>query len=425
MQVTPPQDSAPDMSRKNEQPLHFLLRPTTKPWEVIIEDDNLARNQKGLVCTAPPPGGFPTVHLRSAPSYNIDPKLLPRWQNKPGPKLWARLFDGAFDPAPLSAVESIRTIIRKLVDAEDVIVAPPMRMYNTYGRLQPPYHFLVSNLSQKAVDTLLEWGTVSTAEATVFFVSYDPPIPTFVMSVCDLTYPLNARSHEYFADFMREKLKHNPAIGYFIQQNLEGPPVDDAYAYAEVKALYASIFVKGFTVHRLPKMPEDEDQGRRGRTKTRGKTRTKMLGPQIVWNVYFGLPLRLSLTNYYALINQIRDLTYMTYDYGVGRVLRGATTLECAGCKSMDHTRALCPFMNPNFRGWLGPRRREVSDQPSSYPAAAAAAGGMEDVVEDAVIDAEISDGWGGGGGGGGGQGRSRLWERGRGRKGRRRNRPW
>ncbi|KAF5376291.1 hypothetical protein D9615_008537 [Tricholomella constricta] len=334
------QDAPQQTPKERADALHFF-KDAGCPWELTDAGNGSAGNQNGLTCTATPNGGFPEIHLRAAPSFNVTTALLLRWQNKTGPKVWARMYDGKFDPRPLDDVLLICDLIKKTVDAEDVIVAPPTRLNQTAGRIQHPFHFLITDISQSAADTLIERQTISTAEATIFIVPYEPITPSFIMSLCDLTYPLTPKSHEDAASFVRQTLHRHSAIAKFIHDHLEGPP--DARVVAQA---YASIYVKGILVHRLA-----GPEGPRMKSK-----------PQIVWNVYFGVTLKLALANFYTLISMIRDLSFSTGDYGEGRPLKGDATFQCAGCKSTDHPRAMCPFMD--LPGWLGPKRQEVSDQP-------------------------------------------------------------
>ncbi|KAF5384367.1 hypothetical protein D9615_003480 [Tricholomella constricta] len=311
---TPPpndQQGTPTPRASSLDSLQFL-HDANLPWATIVEE-GLEKNDKGLVCNPVPPGGFPVVHLRYAPSYNLTSDILWRWQNKPGPKVWFRTYDGNYDPQASDTVALIRKLIGKVVDAEEAVIAPPVRMNIINGRIQPPFHFLIWNISQYAADVLENRYVIATEDITVFVVPYDPPIPFFIMSLCDLTYPLTPRSHEAAADFVRSILSRNPEVAHFLHDNLTAP--QDAGAVNEA---FRSIFAKGFTVQRLS---------------TPDGLRTKF-GPQVVWNIYFGKPLSLSLADYYSLINMIRNLSYISDDYGIGRPLKGDSAFQCAGCGS-------------------------------------------------------------------------------------------
>ncbi|KAG5650274.1 hypothetical protein H0H81_012776 [Sphagnurus paluster] len=116
-----------------------LATPTTDQWAEIVVN-NMATNLRGLSCMATPPGGFPEIFFGVAPTFNLSTERIFQWNQKAGPKLWARLWIASFRENQQNEVTAIQELIPLVVDAPEVIVSPPasQRDLRSDYKLPPP-----------------------------------------------------------------------------------------------------------------------------------------------------------------------------------------------------------------------------------------------------------------------------------------------
>ncbi|KAG6808060.1 hypothetical protein H0H92_005545 [Tricholoma furcatifolium] len=114
--------------------------------------------------TVPPAMGFPTIHLGTLPNYFMDEHTMKDFDSRPEPKFWARMWMGVHDEE--RSILDINAIRRHIYykTGEKALVIPPMRrdeIVKATGRMKrfhPPYHYLVTGLSQDAAQRCLDRG---------------------------------------------------------------------------------------------------------------------------------------------------------------------------------------------------------------------------------------------------------------------------
>lgn len=307
----------------------------------VVSDAQLAvngilTNPNGLRRTATPVTGFPVPQLGSSVWRNIPSAMKGRWQAKGGPKLWARLHHAGYASDLSTQALGIRTLIERFVNAPDVLVSTPIAEIPPTGRQSPPWHFLVSGVTQQACDRLVGIGMIATETITIFTLPFIETPPTHIGTLEKFSLGASERDIALVVKAVRTNLEANPHIAVFA--NNHTPNADET----TVPRAYSSIRVETIQI---------QDTSSTQHT---------------AWNVYCNDPPQMPIDTYFQWVGLIKGLNFPTEDFGSGRMrtivrkddrLRTIVDrqLHCAACKSTDHPLGLCPF--PNLEGWLGPAR--------------------------------------------------------------------
>lgn len=333
---------------KAGQPPHITIPPqsaeavtpvleATPTSTYFVEDAHLAKNGifssiNGLKRTATPLDGFPIPQLGASVWRNIPPAMKGRWQAKKGPKLWARLHRAGYASDLSAQALGIRGLIQRFADAPDVLVSTPIAETLPTGKYSPPWHFLVSGISQHVCDRLVGIQVIATEAITIFTLPFIETLPKHIGTLERFSLGDTEQDIAVVVKAVQSNLEANPHIATFVNShtpNANATTVPRAYASIRVTTL--QIQDSNFTQH-------------------------------TGWNVYCDDPPPMSIDSYFQWTALIRDLSFPTEDFGSGcmRTLvqkdRGTTIdrqFHCGACKSTDHPVGLCPF--PNLEGWLGP----------------------------------------------------------------------
>ncbi|KAG6875531.1 hypothetical protein C0992_003460 [Termitomyces sp. T32_za158] len=86
-----------------------------------------------------------------------------------------------------------------------------------YDKQKPPYHFLISNISERANKILLANQVISTSKTSAFILPYNPPLPGFLCTVEGFTLSIRNQEaiHESEAtttEIIRRTLLNNEAL---------------------------------------------------------------------------------------------------------------------------------------------------------------------------------------------------------------------
>ncbi|KAG1848877.1 hypothetical protein F4604DRAFT_1935161 [Suillus subluteus] len=302
---------------------------TTKPKSLNLQGEILKGVQmldNGLKLTAPPLGGFHIPQLCDSVWNNIPANIQARWSQKPGAKVWARLFRAQYEENAQVMVTKIRNVIMQLIlapRAENLLISPPTAEVQPYISFTPPWHFLVSGILVEAINTLTNLAICTTSDVTCFFLPFDQPLPSYICTIKNLMYQDSDKSNLLIAELVKTTLLNSPAISDFINKHITAP---DASA---VKRALDSICITSLNI-------------------TTSKTSSFT-----IWNVYCDDSPRFSLEDYFMWSSIIRGLRFPSDDYRTGVPCLQEKQFLCLGCKSLDHPTGLCPL--PNTPGWLGP----------------------------------------------------------------------
>ncbi|KAG1859491.1 hypothetical protein C8R48DRAFT_674022 [Suillus tomentosus] len=248
-----------------------------------------------------------------------------RCAQKPGAKVWTRLYQAKYKDNTQATVAKLRNVITQLIGANratDIIISPPTADETLYKRYAQSWHLLISGLSVEATELLTSLAVCTTADVTCFFVPFKQPLPTYICTIENLTFQDSARSNLLIAELVQKTLQENTEVSDFINSHVIAPTAKTAQ-----KVIY-SIQVSSLNI---------------------ATSRSSML---TVWNIYCDAP-RFSLEDYYLWSALIRGLRFPSDNYGTGVPRLQDKQFTCTGCKSFDHPTGLCPF--PATPGWLGP----------------------------------------------------------------------
>lgn len=180
--------------------------------EVKMDTTQTVRANKGATsdtprhCSAPPPfagtppqlphnlvhmpilsRGFPAVYLSTSLWYNIHPEQRAHFDLYPQPKLWARVWQGSKMANLVLINEDLRSLILKMTGERAKLSSLQQEKNiatNKRGeRQKPPYHFLVSRISEQAYRIIANNPIISTSETTAFFLTYIPAAPCFLCTI--------------------------------------------------------------------------------------------------------------------------------------------------------------------------------------------------------------------------------------------------
>jgi hypothetical protein len=278
------------------------------------------------VITATPKGGFPKPQLGDPIWRNVSTAQKLRWPQKKGPKAWVRVFRATYEPNAQVTVEKLRDIIPKIVGekyAQNLVLSTPTAETELHERLPPPYHFLISGLLEDHLKILLDLEMCSCKEVTCFFVPYEMPLPTYIGTLENFSFPDSENSNLEIAEIAKRTIRAQSDVMSFVHNHIRVPDAEAAIAAID------SIRVTSLRV-----------------------TASSNLGKRTVWNVYCDSPPNFTLEHYYQWTKLIRNLPFASDDNGTG-VIRRERQFICVQCKSFDHPTWACPFNR--LPGWFGP----------------------------------------------------------------------
>ncbi|KAI6155638.1 hypothetical protein BKA82DRAFT_4080973 [Pisolithus tinctorius] len=325
----PPQPSIPPPPTPN-------MTPPAAPTEATPQVPPTQLASPLLEITPHPPNGFPVPQICDPVTEGLDETLLTAWMNKPGPKAWVRPWRAKFEHDAEATWSKLRTLIQRVVgkDASTnlVISTPQQDSTFTTERNPPPWHFLISGLSQEATTFLVNLQVISTPDITVFTLPFVQPTPTFLCTLENFTLPDSPESNAIVADVVRHAMQSDDIIPEFIRGLDSNPDV--------LPTLINSIHVTSIRIA------------------------NNVARKQMLWNVYCSYtPTFLTLEKHFLWRCLIRNLRFRSEDHGMGAVRFGEKQFRCMGCKSLDHPTGLCPF--PAIPGWLGPKPQLVASLPA------------------------------------------------------------
>ncbi|KAG6884550.1 hypothetical protein C0993_010175, partial [Termitomyces sp. T159_Od127] len=208
----PPQESnlsVHNTNQENEGTLHnqyeelfpMLPRQVTQRKEssqqAQLGRDNVTINITGLQRTATLNGGWPKIHLVLNPLENITLPQVKAWKKVATTKLWARLFRG------LIHIKN------------DIALGVSFSLQDTSKESEcfpTPYHMLISGTVPEQAEYLVNLEVISTKEATVVFKPFRDQHPSFVLTICGLTFHDLPEAHKAVKALMVSCLKDSEVM---------------------------------------------------------------------------------------------------------------------------------------------------------------------------------------------------------------------
>ncbi|KAI6147865.1 hypothetical protein BKA82DRAFT_139956 [Pisolithus tinctorius] len=282
------------------------------------------------------PNGFSIPQICDPITDGLNEMLLTTWMNKPGPKAWVRPWRTKFEHNVEAMWSKLRTLVQWVVGKDTstnlIISTPQQDSTFTMERNPPPWHFLISGLSQEAMSFLVNLQVISTPDITVFTLPFAQPTPTFLCTLENFTLPDSPESNAIVADVVKHAMQSDDLIPYFIKGLDPNPDV--------LPTLINSIHITSICIA--------------------NNIRCK----QMLWNIYCSYtPTFLTLEKHFLWHCLIHNLHFHSEDHSMGVVHLSKKQFRCMGCKSLDHLTSLCPF--PTIPGWLGPKPQLAASLPS------------------------------------------------------------
>ncbi|KAH0582653.1 hypothetical protein H2248_010574, partial [Termitomyces sp. 'cryptogamus'] len=142
---------------------------------------------KSPTYTPRPVSGFLAIHLSTLPWYNLLPNQQEGFNSYPEPKVWVRDWQASKDTDIMMTSNKLKELVKQMTrerpklstlqSEKDVILKKCNK------KRKPPYHFLISSISEKAQQILLANPIISTPGASTFFLPYIPPIPHLLCTI--------------------------------------------------------------------------------------------------------------------------------------------------------------------------------------------------------------------------------------------------
>ena len=254
---------------------------------------------------------------------NLDQRQRLLWSAKFGPKAWVRTYRAHFEPNAQETLTKITTLLTNLLGENPslLISAPTPDVPISDERHPPPWHYLISSISQEEIDKLVDWQVFSTPDITVFIVPFDQPLPKYICTLKNFPLQDTPNSTSKVTEIVKSTLHRAPDIGDLL--TAEG--VDYPTAYKAIES---------FTV-------------------TSFRISVSATKKQTLWNVYCFDPPPIPLDKFFRWAKAIRRLEFFSEDFGIGVARTGDKQFKCIGCKAVDHPTAFCPY--PLIPGWCGP----------------------------------------------------------------------
>ncbi|KAG6897031.1 hypothetical protein C0992_004559 [Termitomyces sp. T32_za158] len=310
---------------------------------------------RNMTRTPTPVGGFPVIHLSTPPWFNLLPEQRDHFESYQGPKVWVRVWQASNAADLMTTSDKLKELIRGMT-GEGAKLSTPQKekeivSKRRYDRHKPPYHFLVSGISDRAYEVLVTNPIISTPDASAFFLPYNPPTPCFLCTVEGFTLSIKTpeaivASENIATDIVRRTLTDNEATIALIKSKLIGDTTSQ-HNYDPATTIVHTLEVK------LARGEETIDRAAIARPR------------KPLWNIFFRQPPPLSWTNYFVLLQHIRDINFIDMDYGNATLVDKSFRLHCHNCKGADHNPAHCAYST--LEGWYGNGAAEKVEETAEF----------------------------------------------------------
>lgn len=307
-------------------------------------------------------GPMPTIHADGPAALldGIEREQARKWLMMATGKVLARPFDVKvhYQPNHTRIGLDLINAVSEITGSSIATVASPYRDPKYHGN--PTITFLIHNLTQLEVKTLLSQSVWSSKAITFQVAPFSTPRPDFLFTLTNFTTLNEADVHNALLETWNDSV----TTAFFDDIVLQTP---DHEKQTVTNAILS--FIKSTEVRRLDIKQE--------------KSR---LDPH--FNVYARGQYLTSDTMWYEIKAFLKGRSYKSPECGKGRIK--AVNFFCRLCHGCDHPRGLCPF--PKIPGWNGggnrpsgpeeneptnraseggrpPKRQHPSSQQGHYPA--------------------------------------------------------
>ncbi|KAG6808302.1 hypothetical protein H0H92_004585 [Tricholoma furcatifolium] len=302
-----------------------------------------------------PEGGFPYVQLGTDPTFRLAENKKNACESKPQPKIWARLWRGEYDDSPQAQTRDILSIQRVIFQRtqEKPQILAPTRDDSTHvggrGKHLPPHHFLVSGISKETCDRLVAERVVSTPQAQVFFIPYNPGNPSYICTIKGFLFDTATDESSPNSD-----VDPDAEVQRIVQESLRNDQSFKSIIRARCTARHPpEVFIQAIRVVRheasLPK--------------PKGSPPNAPHPKESQWHLYFNTTPPLQRTGFYALTSFFAQKEYEDLEWGNGGPLPPSEVYHCVCCKAADHVSSDCPYLM--VPGWHGIAPEDDGHPPS------------------------------------------------------------
>jgi hypothetical protein len=261
---------------------------------------------------------------------NVAPKLIKIWNDLPHPKLFVYPWEAGYQADASDTVHWLSSAIANLLGIPKPAVGAPLAAAHSTQRFAAPWCFLVTKLSVEAVEILINQQYWSTPTTTFIAIPFTPRISPYVVTIENFTF--TDSEAEEVLDVVKQTINE-------CEQAKEHVASCDPDPHAFQHTLNTT----------------QVKQLRLGIPNRAGG------GTKLVWNVYINPPSQ-DPPKQREWRKILSSLTFLTALNGAGVAL--PSTMDCSGCKSIDHPAGLCPI--PQTLGWPSYRATTSTDIPTS-----------------------------------------------------------
>ncbi|KAF9472506.1 hypothetical protein BDN70DRAFT_938136 [Pholiota conissans] len=294
-------------------PKHPLLcKPMVSEWRHTLSN--------GLVVMERPKEGWPKRHMFDHPFKGLVKSQRESWLANTKPALLASTWHTG-QGTIRDSYNKLSKLLPQLIHAPGLEIgiptpADPPATSAAYAGVAP-YHFLITGLSQMAVNMLIYMKVAASAECVAFFIPVTMQNSEYLGTIEGLYF--NSAAADRVRTAVQNSLRTEGSTLTYLREHLPQDP--------EV----ANKLIDSITVEPI----EIIDQG----------------GDKVtVWNILCTPP-PLPHADYVTWMDKVRKLELLD-KYGGRGTFRVQRQFHCIACQSVSHPTGLCPF--PLVKGWLG-----------------------------------------------------------------------
>lgn len=120
------------------------------------------------------------------------PKQREHFDSYLEPKSWVWEWQASNTADLMTSSKKIKELIKKMMDEQARLLTPQQEKdifskCRGNNRYKSPYHFLVSDISEKAYNIIAVYPIMSTPDISAFFLAYNPSTPCFLYTIKGFT----------------------------------------------------------------------------------------------------------------------------------------------------------------------------------------------------------------------------------------------
>ncbi|KAG5720051.1 hypothetical protein E4T56_gene5661 [Termitomyces sp. T112] len=310
---------------------------------------------KSLKHTLTPIEGFPEINMMTPPWFNLLPDQRAAFEVYPEPKLWIRDWQASKDTDLMATSDCLKELITRMTGEQAKLSTPQPEkeiiVKYQKDKQKPPYHFLISGISDKVSTILAAFPIISTPEATACILLYSPPLPRFLCSIEGFTLSIRnemsiLKAEETVMDIVQKGLSKDENLVKLVKAKIVGDNT------SQHNLDPATNIILGIKV----KLARGEDQ-----IDQSALTRPR----KPVWNIFFKEPPPIMWTSYFTILQHIRKCKFIDMDCGSATLVDEENSLHCNNCKGADHNSGQCGYNV--LEGWYGSKPAEEIKETAEF----------------------------------------------------------